>query len=77
MDMPIIVVAIGLTLMFLVLSFCATALADAITEWCQWRGRLLDAKLHTIVGCDQVSHLYSERRVADLASGTAAGFEYR
>ena len=74
-DMPIIEVAIGLTFMFLVLSFCATAIAEGLTEWRQWRGRLLHAKLATILGPDLVAHFYSERRVADLASGTAPEVE--
>lgn len=68
-NMPIIDVALGLTFMFLVLSFCATAVAEALTEWRQWRGRLLFSKLKTILGPELVLHLYSERRVADLASG--------
>jgi triacylglycerol lipase len=72
MNMPIIEVAIGLTFMFLVLSFFATAIAEGLTEWRQWRGRLLHTKLETLLGSDLVAHLYSERRVADLASGVSA-----
>lgn len=68
--MPIIEVAIGLSFMFLVLSFCASAIAGSLTEIFQWRGRLLHAKLESILGKELTNHLYSERNVASLASGT-------
>jgi len=70
-DSPIIEVAVGLTFLFLVFSFCATALLEALSEWRQWRGRLLHTKLETILGTEFVTHFYCERRVADLASGAA------
>ena len=70
-DSPVIEVAIGLTFVFLVLSLCATAVVEALVEWRQWRGRLLHAKLGSLLGEDIVKHFYLERRVTDLATGTA------
>lgn len=75
--MSIVDVAIGVTFMFLVLSFGATAVAEGLTEWRQWRGRLLHTKLHTLLGPDLAAHLYSERRVADLASGVGPEITFR
>ncbi|KFN48230.1 lipase family protein [Arenimonas composti] len=67
----IIDVVIGLTFVFLLFSFCATALVEALGELRQWKGRLLLGKLEALLGADLVVHFYCERRVADLASGAA------
>lgn len=68
-DSTIIDVALGLTFVFLVLSFCTSALVEAIADRRQWRGRMLHAKLRAILGDTLVEHFYLERRVTDLASG--------
>lgn len=62
-------VAIGLTFIFLVLSLCATALVEGMVEWRQWRGRLLHAKLRSLLGAELRDVFYQDRRIADLASG--------
>lgn len=63
--------AIGLVLIFLALSFVATAIAEAFAEGRQWKGRLLHSKLKVVLGPGLVREFYCERRVADLASGVA------
>lgn len=68
-DSPILEVAIGLSFIYLILSLLATVLVEALIEWRQWRGRLLYAKLETVLGSDLVEHFYRDRRVAALASG--------
>lgn len=72
LDSPVIEVAIGLTVVFLVLSLCATAVMEGLIEWRQWRGRLLHAKLRGLLGERLAERFYLDRRVIDLASGRAA-----
>ena len=69
LDSPVVEVVIGLTFVFLVLSLCATALVEGLTEWRQWKGRLLHSKLRALLGARLVQLFYADRRIRDLASG--------
>lgn len=73
-DSPILEVAIGLSYVFLILSLIATILVEGVSDWRQWRGRMLYAQVCKLLGPELAYEFYSDNKVVSLASGESSGF---